>query len=69
MKTSSFRISDARYESLREIADAIPGCSVLGLINRFIDLGLEVEGPVLLATFREASAKLKRKERQPVVVE
>ena len=61
MKTVSVRIGAEQAKKLHEVADQMSGCSLNGLVQRAVDLYLEVEAPVYLAAFKEARAKLGRK--------
>lgn len=66
MKTVSVRIEEKQAKKLHEVADQIAGCSLNGMVQRAVDLWLEIEGPVYVAALQEARKKLARKERQPV---
>lgn len=48
MKTVSVRIGERQAEKLREVADQMPGSSMNGMVQRAVDLWLEIEGPVYL---------------------
>jgi hypothetical protein len=61
MKTVSVRIEGGQFAELGEIAKSFPGASVNGLVQRAVELWLEVEGPVYQSVFKEAKAKLNRK--------
>lgn len=64
MKTSSVRIKESQVKAIQEIAATVPGFSLNGVVQRAVDIWLEVEGPVYKEAFEEAKSKL----RQPVVM-
>lgn len=63
VKTVPVRIGETQAKQLHDIFGQIPGFNLNGLVQRGVDLLLEIEGPVYEAAFKEARAKLKR---QPV---
>lgn len=69
MKTVSVRIEIKQANKLHEVADQIAGCSINGMVQRAVDLWLEIEGPVYLAALSDARKKLRQMERQPVRLE
>lgn len=66
MKTVSVRIGEKQAKRLQEISDLIIGGSINGMVQRSVDLWLEVEGPVYLAHLKQAQHELGDK-RQAVM--
>lgn len=58
MKTVSVRIGEKQAKRLHEVSDLIVGGSINGMVQRAVDLWLEVEGPVYLAALKQAQHKL-----------
>jgi predicted transcriptional regulator len=64
MKTETVRIKEEQARRLQVFADMIPGSSISVIVQRAVEQWLDVEGPVYLAAFKEARAKVQ--ERQAV---
>lgn len=67
MKTVSVRIGEGQAKKLHEVADLAVGSSINGLVQRALDLWIEVEYPVYLSDLKATRDKLK-KIRQAVRV-
>lgn len=65
VKTVSVRIKAEQAAQLQEVVSAFPGGSLNGIVQRAVDLLLEIEVPVYAAKLKEARQKL-RKDRQAV---
>jgi hypothetical protein len=62
VKTVSVRISAEQAKQLQSIATDVPGMSLNLMVQRGVDLFLEIEGPVHLAKARELRNLRKRQD-------